>query len=424
MNIRRLFRFPLLLSLFVVLAGSLNAQVIAIKAGKLVDPDAGTAASNQIILVEGSTIKAVGSNVAIPAGARVVDLSSMTVLPGLTDSHTHMLLTFHPDIDGTYFITTVGYTTAYRAIEGVANARSMLESGFTSIRDVGNNGLYGDTDLRKAIDAGLVPGPTIVNACRIIAPYGGQFQLQPERPELAEPEYAVADTRDELRKAIRENIHYGARLIKIVVDDQRYIYSVDDIKYIVEEARAAGLKVAAHTVTEAGFHNAAEGGVASIEHGFRCTDADLELIKKKHIVLVGTDLTEQSARMWGAFDDVKAIRRVILDRTRRAYKIGVMMAYGSDMFFTDPKLSRGQLSLTFLDSYVEAGLPAPYILKMITVNGTRLLGLDNERGFIKPGFAADIIATPGNPLDDIMALKHVSFVMKNGVVFKSTAASR
>ena len=164
--------------------------------------------------------------------------------------------------------------------------------------------------------------------------------------------------------------------------------------------------------------------VASIEHGFRCTDADLELIKKKNIVLVGTDLTEQSAKMWGAFDDVKAIRRIILDRTRRAYKIGVKMAYGSDMFFTDPKLSRGQLSLTFLDSYVEAGLPAPYILKMITVNGTRLLGLDKERGFIKPGFAADIIATPGNPLDDIMALKRVSFVMKNGAVFKSTAASR
>src|SRR5258708_11834206 len=129
----------------------------------------------------------------------------------------------------------------YRAIEGVANARDMLEGVFPTMRDVGNWGNYADTALREAIERGLVPGPTMLNAGRIIAPYGGQFHLQPEKKDLAMPEYAFAETRDEMLKAIRENIHYGATLIKIVVDDQKYIYSVDDIRFMLEEAHRPGL---------------------------------------------------------------------------------------------------------------------------------------------------------------------------------------
>jgi imidazolonepropionase-like amidohydrolase len=307
-------------------------------------------------------------------------------------------------------------TTAYRAIEGVANARSMLESGFTAIRDLGNNSYYGDIDLRNAIELGVVPGPTMVTAGRIIAPFGGQLQLQPERPDLAEPEYYFADSRDELRKAIRENIHYGASIIKIVVDDQKYIYSVDDIRFVVEEARTAGMKVAAHCVTETGFHNAAAAGVDSIEHGFVATDEDLELAKRNNVVLVGTDLTDLIARLWG-FDDVPAVRKQVIDRIERAYKIGVQLVFGSDIFFSRPDQTRGELSLSVLDTYVEAGLPADYVLKMITINGIRLLGLEGERGKIEPGFAADIVATPTNPLDDILALKKIHFVMKDGRVF-------
>ena len=157
----------------------------------------------------------------------------------------------------------------------------MLEAGFTTIRDVGNNGNYADTALRQAIEQGIVPGPTMINAGRIIAPYGGQYHLQPERKSLGEPEYLYADTRDEMKKAIRQNIQFGALVIKIVVDDQKYIYSAEDIKYMVEEARLAGLRIAAHCMTEHGARNAILGGVASIEHGFQMSDEALRNGQRK-----------------------------------------------------------------------------------------------------------------------------------------------
>src|ERR1700733_16198874 len=136
----------------------------------------------------------------------------------------------------------------------------------------------------------------MVNAGRIIAPYGGQFHLQPEKRDLEPPEYAFADTRDEMIKAIHENIHYGAKVIKIVVDDQKYIYSADDIRFMVSEAHRDGLKVAAHCWTQPGAHNAAEAGVDSIEHGERMTNEDLGRAKKNHVVLVGKDFTEAATR--------------------------------------------------------------------------------------------------------------------------------
>jgi imidazolonepropionase-like amidohydrolase len=211
-----------------------SGGVVAIKAGRLVDPEKGTAESNQIILVRGKTIEAVGAHVQIPADARIIDLSKSTVLPGMFDAHTHLCMTLKKNRDGSsYYITTLLDPTPYRAIEGVANARDMLAAGFTTVRDVGNAGNYADTALREAIDRGLVPGPTMLNAGRIIAPFGGQFQLQPEKQDLATPEYFFADTRDEMVKAIRENIHFGATVIKIVVDDQKYIYSADDIRFMV-----------------------------------------------------------------------------------------------------------------------------------------------------------------------------------------------
>jgi imidazolonepropionase-like amidohydrolase len=157
------------------------------------------------------------------------------------------------------------------------------------VRDVGNEGNFACTSLKRVINQGLVPGPTIINAGRIIAPYGGQFHLQPDKPKLAEPEYFFGDTRDEMIKAIRENAHYGAGVNKIVVDDQRYIYSVEDIRFMIAEAARMGLKLAAHAWTGPGAHNAAEAGVASIEHGRIMSDDDLRLAKKNNVVLVGTD---------------------------------------------------------------------------------------------------------------------------------------
>ncbi len=417
--------FSAVIALTVLLcAGVGRAQVTAIKAGKLVDPDSGTTTINQIIIVEGTKIKAVGAGLPIPTGATVIDLSRSTVLPGLFDAHTHMCQTTSPD-NRDLFTTDIREPGTYRAILGVVNARAMLESGFTTIRDVGNNGNYADTSLRKAIEEGLVPGPTIVNAGRIIAPFGGQYHLQPERRELGQPEYLFADTRDEMRKAIRENIHFGAKVIKIVVDDQQYIYSVDDIKYIVAEAASAGLKVAAHCLTEQGARNAAEGGVASIEHGFRMSDEALQIAKRNNVVLVGTEFTEQAAEYLGLPPPIaKQFHDVFIDRLKRAYKIGVTMAYGTDTFFAVEGQTRGTLAISYIDSFIEAGVPAKDTLRIMTTNAARLLGVDKQRGAIKAGQAADIIATPENPLDNLLTLKQASFVMKDGKVFKPAAGSR
>src|SRR6266436_2064304 len=386
-------------------------QVIVIKAGKVIDPETGKTSVNQIILVEGKKIKEIGGNVVIPQEAKIVDLSKATVSPGLFDAHTHLCLSVIPSRDhGNYYFTTLLDTTGFREIEGVANGMAMLQSGFTTVRDIGNAGNYADTDVRRAIEAGWVQGPTVVNAGIIIAPYGGQFHLQPEKKDLATPEYLFADTRDEMRKAIRQNIHFGAKFIKIVVDDQPYIYSVDDIRFMVEEAHAAGVKLAAHCWTHAGAHNAAEAGVDSIEHGYKMTDEDLQLAKKNNVMLVGTEFTE---KMSDAED-----HKIWVDRLRRAYKIGVNMAFGTDVDLAIPSETRGTLAIDYIQSWVEAGVPATDTLRAMTVNAARLLGVDQERGFLKPGMAADIIAAPENPVENIQTLRKVSFVMKDGNIIK------
>jgi imidazolonepropionase-like amidohydrolase len=417
--IRRIFNYPLISSVLLFFVVSGYAETTAIKAGKLVDPENGTTSVNQIILVEDNTIKAIGRDIPIPTGSTVIDLSKYTVLPGLFDAHSHLCHNVAPA--QSQLFNTLETPTAYRAILGVANARTMLESGFTTVRDVGNNGNYADTALMLAIDRGVVPGPTMINAGRIIAPFGGQFQIQPERRGLSEPEYFFADTKDELKKAVRENIHYGARVIKIVVDDQRYIYSVDDIRFVVEEARNAGLKVAAHCGTERGARNAAEAGVASIEHGIQMSDEALQLAKRNNVVLVGTEFPVKLAEYLGLSpEQAKEFHAVYVDRLKRAYKIGVPMVFGSDAFFDVKSETRGEQALSVIDSFVEAGVANKDLLRYMTTDAARLLGVDSRRGAIKVGLRADIIATKENPLDTIQTLKKVSFVMKNGKVFKKS----
>ncbi len=400
-----------LISAIVLIASIFTtAQVTAIRAGRLVDPETGEVKTNQTIIVESGKIRSIAPNAAVPAGATLIDLSKSVVLPGLFDMHTHLCMDVMPGRDNdSYYYTTLNDPDSFRAIEGVVNAKTMLESGFTSVRDVGNEGNYACSSLRWAVQMGKVPGPTIVNAGRIIAPYGGQFHLQPDKRNLAEPEYFFADTRDEMVKGIRENIHYGARVIKIVVDDQRYIYSVEDIKFMIDEAARAGMKLAAHCWTHAGAHNAAAAGVASIEHGFDMTDDDLELAKRNNVVLVGTEYL--GTRDAGS-------RAKWVDRLKRAYRIGVQLAYGTDAIDQRPGQTRGTEAISGIDPWVEAGVPSKAIIQAMTINAARLMGVDKERGALREGLAADIIAVPENPLENINTLKNVSFVMKNGAVIK------
>jgi imidazolonepropionase-like amidohydrolase len=401
--------------LLVLLPVAVEAQVTAIKAGKLVDPETGKTSVNQVLLVEDGKIKAVGPGLQVPAGASVIDLLNMTVLPGLFDCHTHVLTNWRPSA-GLSEEGEALLPVSFRTLQGVVNVRGMIESGFTTIRDVGNAPDYSDTSLRMAIEAGWVPGPKIINAGQIIAPFGGQWRLRPGRPDVFENEYIFADTRDEMLKAVRRNIHFGAKVIKIVVDGFGYQYSVDDVKFIVAEAAKSGLKVAAHCGTDEAARAAILGGVASVEHGQGMTNETLELMKRTATILVGTDFPEETGKEQGYGPRLLA---QFYARLERAHKVGVVMAFGTDVLLTRPDKSRGAYALDFLENYVKVGMPASEILRMMTTNSARLLGVEKERGAIKPGMAADIIATPENPLDNIQTLKQVSFVMKDGKVIKN-----
>ena len=396
------------------------ANEIAIKAGAILDPVSATMAQNQTILVEDGKIKAIGNNLTVPPGATIIDLSAQTVLPGLIDAHTHLLTNIDPKWDlGDTWIMTLQRRPGYRAILGAQHAKEMLDAGFTAVRDVGNSGEYLDMDLEKAIRFKFIPGPTIVPAGRIIAPFGGQFWDTPADPKLLNnPEYSFADSQDEMRKAVRENLYWGAKVIKIVVDGQRYQYSADDIRFIVAEAARAHVKVAAHVQTETGARAAIEAKVASIEHGWVLTDEDLALAKKNGVVLVSTDFTVKQLHANG-FDDADSqrIHAARVERLRRAYKAGVTIVFGTDIM-NNLRESRGAQSLEYLSSFIEAGVPPADILRAITTNAARLLDIDKERGPLKVGLAADLIAVPGNPLEDITTLERVSFVMKDGVIVR------
>lgn len=405
---------------------------IAIRAGRLIDPETGIAAANQTILVQDGRITAVGDNVNVPAGAQTIDLSARTVLPGLVEAHNHLTMTLveavplygsAPRFSDRVFDSSpllemfVTDTTAYRALEGAGNAFTLLDHGFTLERDLGNSGLYADTALRQAIEAGWIPGPTIVNSGIIIGAFGGQFHENPERSDLVYPEYLNADTNDEIAKAIRRNVHYGAKVIKVCVDCEGYPYSVEQMKFFVSEAANAGLKVACHVQTEKGARNAIEAGVWSLEHGRALTDELLQLMKAKGIWRVGTDFPMTPYR-----GNPAAFERTV-DRLKAAHRIGVKSVFSTDFDYYVPGMTRGDAVIDALITWKAAGIPPKDILKAMTTYGYQVLQVEQQRGPIKPGLAADIIAVAGDPLADIDVLRKVDFVMKDGKVFKQNGVA-
>lgn len=394
------------------------AQTYVVRAGHLVDVVNGTVIDNQSILIENGTITAVGSRVAAPDGAPVVDLSDRYVMPGLIDAHTHLALTEMDgsDIDdhGSYYYASLIEDTAMRVAQGTMQARAMLEAGFVWVRDTGNNGSYGDVTLRRAIEGGWIPGPNMVAAGIMIAPFGGQFQMQPEKPGLGNPEYTYADSHAEIIRAVRENVHYGATVIKLIIDNQPYYYSVEDVAVAVKEAHAMGVKVMAHAVSDEGIRNAVLGGVDSIEHGFNPSDETLQLMKTRGTYLVGTDFP--AARLG------EDRYRQNVERNKRAYALGVNMAFGSDVVYYEAGKTRGEQTIGFLDSYLDAGLPNAHILRMITMHAADLLGANTGR--IEKDRNADLIAMPENPLADIHALYGVDFVAKDGHIYKQDGQFR
>ena len=395
-----------------------SAEVTALRAGRLIDPETGRATANAVILVEGEKITAAGANVSIPQGATVIDLSDLSVMPGLVDAHTHLGITYK-DIPehNYYYLTYVMESTPLRAIQAASNGIQLLNSGFTVVRDLGNNALYTDTAQRVAIEQGWIPGPTLVNSGLIIGGMGGQFWPTPEMAKqhnIVYPEYLEADTRDEIIKAVRENMLFGAKVIKICVDCKPWGYSVDDMKLFVSEAAKAGLKVAGHVQTPDGAGRAIEAGLWSIEHGFALTAEHHKLMAQKGIFLASTDTPFTSYH--GTKEDMDRNAAQL----KSAWKQGVKITFSTDMdyYTTGNDMNRGELTINFLLTWKASGIPNADILKAMTVTGYECAQVEKERGLLKPGLAADIIAVRGNPLEDIDALRDVRFVMKDGLVFK------
>lgn len=402
-----------------------TASVVAIKAGRLIDPETGTATTNQVIIVEGERIKAVGSNLAIPAGASVIDLSRLTVLPGLVDAHTHMALTYKEQPENNYYyLTYVMESTPLRAIQAASNGIQLLNSGFTVIRDVGNNALYADTALRQAIEQGWLPGPTVIPSGAIIGSTGGQFWPTPEmytQHNYNFPEYIDADSPDEIVKAIRRNMLFGARTIKLCIDCKPWGYSVDDIKLAIREAAKGGCKVEGHVQTPEGAQRAIDAGIYIIGHGNALTPEHHRLMAEKGIFLAGTDTPFTKYR------GSEAAFKQTVAKLRDAWEKKVPLTFSTDFDYWNERmkddktgewLTRGQMTMAFLDTWKAANIPARDILYAITINGFKAADVIKERGPIKPGFFADLIAVSGDPLTNIDVLRDVQFVMKNGMVFK------
>ncbi len=412
------------LALFcVALAQSLAAQVYAVHAGTVIDPGRGTVDRDQMLVVAGGHITALGAQVTAPAGAIPIDLSKEWVIPGLMDAHTHLTLTEVVGGSAPFESFYISESTAYRALRGLRNALDVLAAGFTTVRDVGNMGDYAMNDVQRAIDAGWYTGPTIISSGKIIAPYGGQSHgIPPEQGTFWKYEYLDADSPDEMRKAVRTNLYQGAGVIKLVLDNNRYHSSVEEIRVAVEEAHHAGVPVSVHVFGGEAADNAIEAGVDSIEHGFFLTDAQLKRLHDKGIVLVSTDFPRAHLDVIGTSGGIlpppEVLAPKIVDRLRRAHRLGVRLVFGSDTVMDIAGRSRADLMFDYLAVWREAGVPAAELLKAMTSEAAKLLRVESERGRIGVGFAADLVAMPADPLADTENLRRIDFVMKNGRIVR------
>jgi imidazolonepropionase-like amidohydrolase len=427
------FLGPLLLAICPALGVS-QSQVevppisIVVKAGKLLDIGKGSYIQNAAVWIEGDRIKELGSFVDIqphaPKDAKFIDLSRFTVLPGLIDCHTHIMARIPNGPDG-YTLNLATKSQAFRALEGAYDARITLRAGFTTVRDVENEGAgYADVALRDAISQGLAEGPRMQVATRAIAAVGqyNPFGVSPDLIDFPTGAQMVSGV-EEARRAAREQIGHGADLIKVYADWDHPTLTVDEMRVVVEEAHKQGRKVAAHAYTPEGIRNALNAGVDSIEHGENADRATLELMKQKNAYWVLTK---------GHYHD--RLRTVTNPRTRKniedalqrarenvaiARELGVKIANGFDPASADAHGKNADEIVTA----TELGLTPLEAIRAATINAADLMGWQDRVGAIEPGKFADLIAVDGDPLADISLLQNVKFVMKGGAVIKDIIPS-
>ncbi len=399
-----------------------------ILAGQLYDSEQNTIVKNRVIQVVKNEIVSVGKTIKIPEGAKVIDLSAYTVLPGLIDSHTHVLFSqkASEDFAEKSIQSIIMESDGQRVLRGAKRARSYLDVGVTSIKDLGNSGTFLDVALRNAINEGTVDGPRIFASGPILAASGGQiYGVSSNKQSVIDAEYRIVKSAPDAANAVREHVNQGVDLIKICADNLPNIttLSIDEIKAIVTMAHTYGLTVTAHSVTNQSAWNAILGGVDGIEHGFNLVDSTLTLMAKKGIFLVPTENSRNYmgtyARLIGE-EEPKWIGTYIKknqERLSKARALGVPIVSGSDNY-TEIGVGRGKSSKDMLSAYFESGMSPLDILRSTTYLSAYYLKRENEIGVLKAKSKADIIAVKGNVMEDfIRTMENVVFVMKDGKIY-------
>lgn len=421
---------PFLAAAILCLAISSFAQApktTYLRCGSLYDGKSDTARKNVTVRIAGEKIGALDSG-APPSGADVIDLSREVCLPGLIDTHTHVLL--QGDITAAdYDVQLLKESTAYRTILATVSARRALEYGFTTIRDLETEGAgYADVDLRKAISAGIIPGPRMKVAGRAMD-VTGSYPLLGYSWELKVPKgVQEVDGADGGRKAVREQISNGVDWIKVYADRSYFVrpdgvlddvptFTQDELRAIVDEAHRERRKVAAHAAALNGVHNAVEAGVNSVEHGMYISDADLQAMVAKGIYYVPTlfvgEYVAQGRAAEGAHVWVDMIK-IHEDTFRRALKAGVKIAFGTDVGGFDWKIDPAKEFAIM----VKYGMTPAQALHSANMSAAELLDMQDQVGSIEPGKFADIVAVPADPMQDVQQLEKVDFVMKGGTVYR------